>query len=648
MVIGYIIGIIWGLYFNFSIVPLYIAIVVIYEIYVKIKNKYYNNSFNKDSNTIYNQTQIRKFKLNSLKRYIRYFKLIFNQKVLFLIIISSIISNTVVIFQNNNYKKLYKDNEKIEGQVIIISNKIEKQSKYLYKVKVCNINENKKYKDSKLYIRVDKKYNFDYGDKIYIKGEFSKPNSQRNYGGFDYEQYLKTLKIYGTVNVDTSKFLSKNNCNYIFKISNAISLKIKQNIDKIADKENASILKGILLGDTSEIPEDIKEGFRISNISHILAISGMHISYIVIGINIIFSKVLGKRNSKIITITFLIIYMFLTNFTPSIARAGIMGILATLSGLVYRKNNIWNSIGISLLIIVLYNPFLITNVGLQLSYIGTAGIILFNKNILILFEKIKIKNPKIKYNAKLLLLISKLKEILSVIISAQLAIFPIMLFHFNVFGIYFFISNIFVSIIIGPMIIIGMIIMIISFINLKISQVIYIILSLNIKVLNFITNINNLPFSKIYVPTPKIISIIIYYILIILINFIYKIFNSKNPNNSMIRVKNLIALVKYKARENKKKIKDIIIILVFIMIMINIFPRKLEINFVDVGQGDCTFIVTPKNQTILIDGGGSLSKEFDVGKSTLLPYILDKGYTKIDYVIISHFDQDHVRTVCFM
>lgn len=72
-------------------------------------------------------------------------------------------------------------------------------------------------------------------------------------------------------------------------------------------------------------------------------------------------------------------------------------------------------------------------------------------------------------------------------------------------------------------------------------------------------------------------------------------------------------------------------------------PKNLEINFVDVGQGDSTFIITPKGKSILIDGGGSFSKEFDVGKSTLLPYILDKGYTKLDYIFISHADQDHIR-----
>ena len=72
-------------------------------------------------------------------------------------------------------------------------------------------------------------------------------------------------------------------------------------------------------------------------------------------------------------------------------------------------------------------------------------------------------------------------------------------------------------------------------------------------------------------------------------------------------------------------------------------PRDLQINFVDVGQGDSTFIITPKNKTILIDGGGSNTGSFDVGENTLLPYILDKGYNKIDLMIISHFDSENYK-----
>lgn len=70
--------------------------------------------------------------------------------------------------------------------------------------------------------------------------------------------------------------------------------------------------------------------------------------------------------------------------------------------------------------------------------------------------------------------------------------------------------------------------------------------------------------------------------------------------------------------------------------------KHLKIYFIDVGQGDATFIVTPQNKTILIDGGGSSNQEFDVGKKILLPYLLDRGCTKLDYIFISHFDEDHV------
>ena len=151
-----------------------------------------------------------------------------------------------------------------------------------------------------------------------------------------------------------------------------------------------------------------------------------------------------------------------------------------------------------------------------------------------------------------------------------------------------------------------------------------------------------MPFSKIYIPTPKVWQIIIYYICVIVINKVYMSFNLKEPDFTSIRIRNLVALLKFKFRQNRKKVLKYLIVFVSLVFILNIIPKKLKIHFVDVGQGDCTFITTPLNKTILIDGGGSMSGEYDVGESTLLPYILDRGYTKIDYVFISHFDQDHV------
>lgn len=631
-VIGYIIGILWGLYLQISIVLFYFLIAVIYFCINKLKHKFKKKEANK-------------LKLLSIKRYFRYVKLIFKSNVIILIIFISIISNTIVIFQNKKYDTLYKDKINVKVVGIIVSNKQPKEYKDVYKLKVLSVNNSRKYKNTYLYLKVEKKFNkIEFGDKIEVQGEYVIPEKQRNYGGFDYSKYLKALKIYGTINVNKVEIKYKNQINPILIISNNISIKIKQNIQNIVKKDIADIFQGLLLGDTSKIDEELQENFRISNISHILAVSGMHISYIILGVNLLLKKAVGKRNTRIVIIIVLILYMFITGFSPSIVRSGIMGILVTFSGLIYRKNDIWNSMAISLLIILIYNPYLIMNIGLQFSYLGTIGIIVFHNNVFRFLKSIKIRNRKIKYkiSRKLIITIGKIKEILAVTLSAQIIILPIMFYHFNIFNPYFFISNILVSLIIGPIIIIGFICIIISFFNIQISKVISIIVTFGIEVLKFISNISNLPFAKIYVQTPSVVAIVIYYILIIVCNYLYSIFNSRNLTITQLRMRNLLALVKYKFNQNKKYYIKIICIVTIMILVVNFIPKGLKIHFADVGQGDCTFIETPNRKTILIDGGGSLSKEFDVGKSTLLPYILDRGYTKIDYIFISHFDQDHV------
>ena len=167
-----------------------------------------------------------------------------------------------------------------------------------------------------------------------------------------------------------------------------------------------------------------------------------------------------------------------------------------------------------------------------------------------------------------------------------------------------------------------------------------------INVLISISNFSNLPFSKIYVVTPKIFLVIFIYVLFIVFNYIYKIYHDRTLSITKIRFRNLIAVYKYRFIQYKEKYKKrsfiILLLIILIFSVFHFIPKELKIFFVDVGQGDCTFIVTPRNKTILIDGGGSTGSDFDVGESTLLPYILDRGYKKIDLMFISHFDQDHI------
>ena len=622
-----------GLYFNISIVFFYLPIVAIYFLKKNLNRK-----------------KVKKLNLYNLKRYFRFFKLFFNSKVLITIFIFSVISNTITIYQNNKYNITYKDKENLEGKALIVSEKEDKQYSYLYKIKVLNIENKKESKNTYLYLRINKKSDvlLEYGDIISFKGEFQEPSKKRNYGGFDYKNYLKTLKIYGTVKCESYNVLEKNKGNILISFTNKISNSVKEKIYDLLDKREANLLIGLLLGDDDNIDDDIEESFKISSLSHILAVSGMQVTYIITAMYFIFNNLLGKRKTKIVIIIILIFYTILTGFSPSIVRASIMGILIMGAGLFYRKNDIWNSIAISLLLMLIYNPFLITNVGLQLSYLGTIGIILLNKTFLRIFNKIRFE--KYILNRKIINIVSKIIEILTVTISASVVVFPIMLYNFNLFGTYFLITNLLASIIIGPITIFGTVIVIISFIFLKFGKMFSIFLEISLNMLVFVSNFSKLPFSKIYITTPKISMIIFYYVLIIFFNYIYKIYNNRNLSLTQIRFRNLIALYKYKIKEiynNKKSRKKFISVLILIVFCFNIYnffiiKRELKIYFVDVGQGDSTFIVTPKNETILIDGGGSLGTDFDVGESTLLPYILDRGYKKINLMFVSHFDQDHI------
>ena len=151
-VIGYIIGIIIGLYFKFSIVLFYINFIPIGVVIHFI-----------------NKRKKRKFRLFSIRRYFRYIKIYLNHKINLVIILLSIISNSIVLYKNKKYNFVYKLPEKIEVEATVVSNKQEKEYKNIYKIKIEKINKNKKYENICLYLSANKKIKLMYGDKIKVK-----------------------------------------------------------------------------------------------------------------------------------------------------------------------------------------------------------------------------------------------------------------------------------------------------------------------------------------------------------------------------------------------------------------------------------------------------------------------------------------------
>lgn len=246
---------------------------------------------------------------------------------------------------------------------------------------------------------------------------------------------------------------------------------------------------------------------------------------------------------------------------------------------------------------------------------GTLGIVLLNKN---LENAINLKENKI---------VEFIKSALAITISAQVFIIPIMLLNFNQFSTMFWLANVLAAPIIGIVTIYGFIVIFISLISTEIAYFFAIPLKLLINTLIFIANkVANISFSSLLIPTPNWIFIITYYFIVFYL--LFKKISKKHiiEQKIMKLLKNLIILI---------------LIISLLLQLISNIERKITINFIDVGQGDSCLITTETGKKILVDGGGS--ETYDVGEKVLLPYLLDKGITTIDYVLISHFDSDHCK-----
>lgn len=524
--------------------------------------------------------------------------------VIYIIIIIMLHLNGVVF---GDYNKIYKYiNSTSKYQGIIIEEKKEKEYKYVYVIQIKSqdkIINNKKFI---LNVKKNSKNKLEYGDKIEFIGEYRVAEGKRNYGGYDYSLYLKSKKIYGTFECNYLKVMSKNNRNTIKKY---IKNLLKENLSK----EQAELCIGILLGDKSELSDGIQQNFKKSNLTHMIAVSGAHFSYVILLITYINKILKRKRLGQVITIISIILFMNITNNTASVVRAGTMSIMIILASIFHRKPDVWNNIAVSILVQMINNPYVIFDIGFQLSYAGVIGIILFYSTINNIIVQIKDKMVQKEENR----IIDYIIKSISITMSANVIIMPIIMLNFNTVSLTFVISNLLASPLLGIIIIISFILIFLSIFIKPLLKPFFYLLNLLLSLLLKITEIcSKLPLSIIYVVTPNIVLIIIFYMIVILI----------------------------KRKSSKKLIVSLILVILlnFIYPIISSNKINLEINFIDVGQGDST-LVRINNKNILIDSGGSTNDEFDIGERTLFPYLLDRGIICLDYIVVSHFDSDHCK-----
>ena len=417
--------------------------------------------------------------------------------------------------------------------------------------------------------------NISYGDYIYVKGKLIKPKDNTNFNLFNYKKYLLSNNIKYTVKASNIKILKRNK-NIFYKLKNYIFFKIKS-----LDKSKKYILT-FIFADKSYIDKEMYDNYQNLGISHLFAVSGMHISLV----TFILLKLLEGKNEVIkylITFIFLMFYLFLTNYTISMVRACFQFILIFINKLF--KLNIDNSNIVIFLfsVLIILNPYIIYNIGFLFSFSISFTLIKFKDMITGNFMIKNIKTSLLSFFVSMPILINNFFKVNFLSIILNIIYIP------------------FVSYILFPL-------CLITVLFPFFDSFTYFVINFFETITKFFSSINLLTFS---ITKMNIILVIIYYFIFLWI-----------------------------IKSNDKLKKKIIIVFIFIVFIINNNTIvNNEVHFLYVGQGD-SILIRIKSKNILIDTGGNIN--FNISKNVLIPYFRSSGVKKIDYLILTHGDYDHM------
>ena len=500
----------------------------------------------------------------------------------------------------------------IQGQVVSIpNNSIPQKTKFFFKVNKIN-NQNVIGKTLVTYSG-NNVSQFKIGNKYELSGKIQTPFKASNPSQFDYGKYLKNFDTYTVFYSDTSKSITSTmsyRWKFLQKLNNVRDNIIEEH-SKYLKSPNLEILGGIVFGDDAVAPPDyIKASFVNSGLLHILAASGMNVAFIY-GFWVFFmrrTKVPFKL-TILSGIGVIIIYTLMTGLGASVIRAALMLILILLGKLIDRDAHTVALLAFVATVMLIYNPAFINDVGFQLSFIVTFGL-LTTANII--FERFKdSKIPQWLIGAFLIPII------------AQIWVAPIQMFYFNTFSTYSVLANIcsmpFLSVISFGGFISSILAGFTPYTD-KICMFFDFILNYFLHAIVFISNFfANFSGSLLTTTHPNIFQITLYYALI------------------------LFFTLSIKTGFNKKL--TILCSALFIILglsLINIPSKDLQIITFDVQNADCFLVKTPQNKYFIIDTGRAGYKGSKAqANSIIIKYLKDRGIKNIEALIITHFDNDH-------
>ena len=459
------------------------------------------------------------------------------------------------------------------------------------------------------------------GNKIDVAAVWREILSPRNPGEFDFQKYYKQQNIWAKAFMEEEK-PSSITVQDGFSFSTTIydlRMSIRDLFNEKVGGDAGKLMSALILGLREEVPGEIKQDFVDTGVIHVLAVSGLHVGYVLVIVMALVKLLpVSWRWEKIVIILLLIFYAILSGGKASVWRATIMAGMYVAAPLVYRKANLWNIISAAALILLVYNPNYLTDLGFLMSFFAVISIVFFyNQFEQILPERIRVYNIR---NS----LVKGVWALFLVSVSAQIGTLPFTWSFFHRIPIISLVANIIIVPVIGLIVSLGFAIMLlgswIPYIGAAFGNCIWLLS----EIIFWLTHhLGGQTFSYIETSAPSATSILLY---VSLITTLFILFRKATRRKAIFPVLAGACLIIWPWAVEK---------------------NELDVIFLDVGQGDGVIVRVPTEEgikTILVDAG---FKDWtrDMGEEVVVPVLRNFGVDQIDLLIMSHPHSDHIGGV---
>lgn len=482
----------------------------------------------------------------------------------------------------------------VTGQVYRLEQTSEYQIIYL---KQTNI-------QSKLFVYDRTFHHIKIGNIIQVTGEAMNFAAARNQGNFDARSYYARQGFYGTVYCDDIVIVSEN-YDSVGQWLYTFRCRWSQYLEEALGEKEGGIMQAILLGEKKQVNAEVKELYQVNGISHILAISGLHITFIGMGIHKLLRKFgFGFFLSGVLALALLGGYVWMTGMAISAMRAFLMLAIrvgAGISGRVYDMPTGWLLSGA---ILVAMEPAVILDAGFLMSFVAVAGVIFVAPAVRSVFPKI-----------------TGLVKGLDVGVGVWLALFPILLYFYYEFPGYSILLNLLVVPLVSVILICGIGGSVVGAFSFSAGRIILLVCKWILQLFEWLGRLcEKMPGALIVCGRPAAGYVALFYGCLVTALFV-------------------VYLTKEEKKQKKRYLAFLFAGLVLLATMEHRQPDEVQITFLDVGQGDCIFLKGPTGKTYLVDGGSS--DVSNVGKYRIIPFLKSQGISRLDYVFVTHGDSDH-------